>query len=57
MIIIFLTFHKYKRASLGCAALLADTVSIGGSLQAPGLRLINYKRDNISKYVCIVASA
>ena len=56
MIIIFLTFHKYKRASLACAALLANTVSVGGALQAPGLILINLKRDNISMSVLLLKS-
>ena len=38
-------YHQYKRDSLACAARLA-----GGAL-APGLTLINYKEDNISKHV------
>ena len=29
-------FYFYKRASLACAARLADTVSAGGSLRSPG---------------------
>ena len=27
-------------------------VSAGGSLRSPGVTLVNYKGDNISKYVC-----
>ena len=38
--------YMYKRASLAFAARLAD------SLWAPGVTLINYKGNNISKYVC-----
>ena len=41
-----------KRASLACAARLADTVSAGGALWAPVVTLINYMGDNIPKYVC-----
>ena len=40
------------RASLACAARLADTVSAGGALWAPEIILINYMGDNTSKYVC-----
>ena len=39
-------YNSNKRASLACAARLADT------LCPPGVTLINYKGDNISKYVC-----
>ena len=45
-------FILYKRASLACAARLADTVSARGALWAPGVTLINYKGNNISKYAC-----
>ena len=38
-----------KRASLACAARLADTLCLP---EAPGVTLINYKGDKISKYVC-----
>ena len=27
-------------------------MSAGGSLRSPGVTLVNYKGDNISKYVC-----
>ena len=40
------------RASLACAARLANTVFAGGGLRAPGVTLINYKGDSISKYIC-----
>ena len=47
------TVHLYKRASLACAARLADTLcppeAPFGRLWSP---LINYMGDNISKYVC-----
>ena len=38
-------------ACLRCAA-GRHFVSAGGSLQSPGVTLVNYKGDNISKYVC-----
>ena len=44
-------FNKNKRASLACAARLADTVSAGGSIRFPGVTLVNYKGDNISTHV------
>ena len=43
-------FSNQKRASLACAALLADTLC---PPEAPRLTIINYKVDNISKYVCL----
>ena len=39
------------RACLRCAA-GGHFVSAGGSLRSPGVTLVNYKGDNISKYVC-----
>ena len=39
------------RACLRCAA-DGHFVSAGGSLRSPGVTLVNYKGDNISKYVC-----
>ena len=42
-------FINNKRASLACAARLADTLCPS---EAPGITLINYKGDNISKYIC-----
>ena len=39
------------RACLRCAA-SGHFVSAGGSLRSPGVTLVNYKGDNISKYVC-----
>ena len=36
---------------LRCAA-RGHFVSAGGSLQSAGVTLVNYKGDNISKYVC-----
>ena len=45
-----LHFTIYKLASLACAARLANTVSAGGALRAPGVTFINYKGDNIFKY-------
>ena len=43
---------KKKRFSFACAERLADTVSIGRTLWAHKLTLINYKVDNnISKYI------
>ena len=39
------------RACLRCAA-GGHFVSAGGSLRSPGITLVNYKGDNISKYVC-----
>ena len=50
-------FYGYKRASLACALRLADIVSTGSALWAPGLTLINYKGDNISKYVCLTVKS
>ena len=42
-----------KRASrLLALAAGGHFVSAGGSLQSPGVTLVNYKGDNISKYVC-----
>ena len=38
-------------ASLCCAA-GGHFVSAGGSLRSPGVTLVNYKGDSISKYVC-----
>ena len=38
-------------ACLRCAA-GGHFVSAGGSLRSPGVTLVNYKGDNISKYVC-----
>ena len=46
-----LDVYLYKRASLACAARLAKTFC---SLEAPVPILINYKVDNISKYVCLL---
>ena len=46
------TVYIYKRASLACTARLAETVSAGGSLRSPGVTLVNYNGNNISKYVC-----
>ena len=51
-IYIYIYIYIYKRASLAYAARLADTVFAGCALWAPGLTLMNYKVDNISKYVC-----
>ena len=39
------------RACLRCTA-GGHFVSAGGSLRSPGVTLVNYKGDNISKYVC-----
>ena len=39
------------RACLRCAA-GGHFVSARGSLRSPGVTLVNYKGDNISKYVC-----
>ena len=39
------------RACLRCAA-GGHFVPAGGSLRSPGVTLVNYKGDNISKYVC-----
>ena len=50
-----LLFFQYKRASLTCAARLANTVSTRGALWAPGVTSINYKGNNISKYACPTA--
>ena len=44
--------YIYKRASLACAARLADTLC---PPEAPGVTLINHKGYNISKYVCPTA--
>ena len=45
-IYIYIYIYIYKRAAGG------HFVSAGGSLRSPGITLINYKGDNISKYVC-----
>ena len=42
---IYIYIYIYKRASLACAARLADT------LCPPEVRLVNYKGDIISKYL------
>ena len=51
----FTPYEDYKKqarfACLRCAA-GRHFVSAGGSLRSPGVILVNYKRDNISKYVC-----
>ena len=39
------------RACLRCTA-GGHFVSAGDSLRSPGITLVNYKGDNISKYVC-----
>ena len=46
------TISSDKRAPVACAPRLADTMSAGGVLWAPGVTLINYRGKNISKYVC-----
>ena len=45
-IYIYIYIYIYKRASFVCASRLADT------LCPPGVTLVNYKGDRISKYVC-----
>ena len=45
-----LLYYK-RRACLRCAA-GGHFVSAGGCLRSPGVTLVNYKGDNISKYVC-----
>ena len=49
----FVTFIyiQARFACLRCAA-GGDFVSAEGSLRSPGVTLVNYKGDNISKYVC-----
>ena len=44
-----------KQASFACLRCAAGRhfVSAGGALWAPGVTLINYKGDNISKYICL----
>ena len=46
-----LLYTSALRACLRCAA-GGHFVSAGGSLRSPGVTLVNYKGDNISKYVC-----
>ena len=45
----------YIQARFAClrSAASGHFVSAGGALWAPGVTLINYKGDNISKYVCL----
>ena len=47
--VVYIYIYIYKRDSLDCDAGLAETLC---PLEAPGVTLINYKRDNISIYVC-----
>ena len=44
-------YTSVLRACLRCAA-GGHFVSAGGSLRSPGVTLVNYMGDNISKYVC-----
>ena len=45
------SFYIYKLASLACAARLADTLVLRRLPWSPGVTLVKYKGDNISKYV------
>ena len=49
--VLYLISTSALRACLRCAA-GGHLVSAGGSLRSPGVTLVNYKGDNISKYVC-----
>ena len=48
------TRYIYRQARFACLRCAAGGhfVSAGGSLRSPGVTLVNYKGDNISKYVC-----
>ena len=50
-VIVILCNTSALRACLRCTA-GGHFVSAGGSLRSPGVTLVNYKGDNISKYVC-----
>ena len=48
------TLTPYLQAHFACLGCTADGhfVSTGDSLRSPGVTLVNYKGDSISKYVC-----
>ena len=52
--LIFILEYIYLQARFACLRCAAGGhfVSAGGSLRSPGVTLVNYKGDNISKYVC-----
>ena len=52
-----LTVYIYIQARFACLHCAAGGhfVSAGGSLRSPGVTLVNYKGENISKYVCPTA--